>query len=136
MKNGPYELVIAPPEYPGKRYRDRYVYEHQLVWWQSTGQLVPDDCLVHHKNEQKRDNRIDNLELKNRAAHSSEHALERQPTRMTTYICGNCTKEVTVTSRLLKQRLRKAKCGLVFCSISCSSTKMGELGLITGRKKK
>jgi len=41
MKNGPYEMVIAPEEYPGRRYRNRYVYEHQLVWWKNTGKLVP-----------------------------------------------------------------------------------------------
>ena len=64
MKNGPYELVIPPPEYPGKRYRGRYAYEHRVNWWRKT-KKNPDDfdgLIVHHKNDKKRDNSPDNLE--------------------------------------------------------------------------
>lgn len=27
VRNGPYEMVVAPAEYPGTRYRGKYVYE-------------------------------------------------------------------------------------------------------------
>lgn len=77
MKNGPYELVLAPLNFPGKKYRGRYVYEHHLVWWIETEQLVPEGFLLHHKNEDKRDNRKDNLELKSRGVHSAEHSRGR-----------------------------------------------------------
>lgn len=75
MRNGPYELVIAPAEYPGKKYRDRYVYEHHLVWWKATGE-VPDYQVgnIHHKNGDKRDNRVENLERISRSRHSVLHA--------------------------------------------------------------
>ena len=77
MKNGPYELVIAPPDYTGVKYRGRYVYEHHLVWWKNTGQLVPPGHLLHHKDDDKRRNVFENLELKPRGTHSTEHNLRR-----------------------------------------------------------
>ena len=75
MKNGSYELVEAPVDYPGRRYRNRYVYEHHLVWWENTGQLVPVGSVVHHKNGCKRDNQFQNLELKEHGVHTSDHRV-------------------------------------------------------------
>lgn len=76
MKNGPYELVVAPPGFPGKRYRGRYAYEHTVVWWQHTGEVPGPDETIHHKNENKRDNRFDNLERKTRSRHTRDHNLQ------------------------------------------------------------
>jgi hypothetical protein len=73
MKNGPYELVIAPADYPGKKYRGKYIYQHYLIWWQTTGQLVKSGHLIHHQNEQKRDNRFENLQEKERGKHTKDH---------------------------------------------------------------
>jgi hypothetical protein len=73
MRNGPYILVIAPDEYPGKRYRGRYAYEHHLVWWQNTGQLVPPGFDLHHKDEVKTNNVFQNLELKTHGGHVADH---------------------------------------------------------------
>ena len=33
MKNGKYILVKAPANYLGKKYRNKYVYEHILNYW-------------------------------------------------------------------------------------------------------
>ena len=74
VKNGDYELVVAPSDYPGTKYRGRYVYEHHLVWWRTTGETVPKGSVLHHRNEEKRDNRFANLELKDVAAHARGHA--------------------------------------------------------------
>jgi hypothetical protein len=77
MKNGPYELVIAPSDYPGKKYRGRYCYEHHLVWWQNTGTLPGPDELIHHKDEQKRRNVFDNLELMKKVGHAHHHGSKQ-----------------------------------------------------------
>jgi len=88
MKNGPYELVKVPATYPGRRYRNGlWAYEHVLVWWQNTDELPPPGFVVHHKNEQKRDNRFENLELKTRAEHTAEHNV-RTPVLLTCSYCG------------------------------------------------
>lgn len=50
-----------------------YAYEH-LVVWVSAGKPMPNpDDLLHHKNEDKTDNRIENLECITRVSHSISH---------------------------------------------------------------
>ena len=58
-----------------------YAYEHLIVWI-SAGRPPPrDNQTLHHKDENKRDNRIGNLELLTRGDHNSLHleAMERDP---------------------------------------------------------
>jgi hypothetical protein len=73
MRNGPYEMVVAPKGYRGKKYRGKYVYEHRLKAEQKIGRLLKDDEVVHHKNGVKRDNRMANLGVKTRAEHTRDH---------------------------------------------------------------
>ncbi len=50
-----------------------YAYEHLLVWY-SAGKIPPKaNELIHHKNENKSDNRLENLELKTRSSHNIHH---------------------------------------------------------------
>lgn len=71
MRNGPYILLKAPIDYPGKKYRGKYVYEHHLVWWKCKGELIDAEDVVHHINGNKHDNRIENLEKISRSDHTS-----------------------------------------------------------------
>jgi len=50
-----------------------YAYEHLVIWAAAGRPLPSQDELIHHKNENKTDNRLSNLELKKRIAHSVEH---------------------------------------------------------------
>ena len=77
MKNGPYELVVAPIDYPGKKYRGRYCYEHHLVWWQHHSAVPGVGDVVHHKDGNKRNNVISNLILMNGLAHLEMHGEEQ-----------------------------------------------------------
>lgn len=121
MRNGPYELVIAPADYPGMKYRGRYCYEHHLVWWQNTGEVPGPDELIHHENEQKRDNSFGNLRKKTRAAHTAEHTRERAPAPVDV-VCGNCGATFKLMPHFFRQRTKQSKRGALFCSISCSTT--------------
>ena len=57
-----------------------YAYEH-LVVWVSAGRPKPlSGYLLHHKNEVQSDNRLENLELKRRGDHNSEHLHSRKRT--------------------------------------------------------
>lgn len=112
MKNGPYELVVAPEDYPGFKYRGRYVYEHHLVWWKKTGQLVPDGHVVHHKNGKHRDNRFSNLELKTVADHSSEHA---EPAPTTTMVCAWCNEEFEREVRDVRSKKKNGQRNFFCC---------------------
>lgn len=123
MKNGPYELVPAPDNYPGRRYRDRYCYEHHLVWWQNTGELPGPDEVVHHQNGDGRDNRFENLELKTRSKHSEGHGKERS-VRMVRLKCPSCGVDFS-RQRRKTHLVKKEKGKATFCSRSCTSKLFG-----------
>ena len=89
MKNGEYILVKAPDNFPGKRYRDKYCYEHVLVFWQTYGILPKSNEVIHHKDGNKYNNDISNLELKTRSMHSTEHNILRKKTYVE-LICPGC----------------------------------------------
>lgn len=52
--------------------RKRQAYEHRLVWERHFGP-IPDGYHVHHKNGNKRDNSLENLELLPASEHHREH---------------------------------------------------------------
>lgn len=54
-----------------------YAYEHLLVWASAGRRLPRADELIHHTDEDKTNNRLDNLELKTRSEHARLHALNR-----------------------------------------------------------
>ncbi len=113
MRNGPYELVKAPPEYPGKKYRGKYVYEHHLVWWQHTGNVVRDGFLVHHVNEQKRDNRPENLQEITVAEHNAGH----NTIDCVSVLCFRCRVVFQLKPSIFRQRSKESD--RLFCGRSC-----------------
>jgi hypothetical protein len=112
MKNGPYILVISPSEYPGKKYRGRYMYEHHLIWWRKTGIVLPIGYNIHHKNENPHDNRFENLEMISRNTHASIHRPKTN--KFIALVCEWCkepfqrAKENVLTKK--KQRQTRFYC--------------------------
>ena len=126
MKNGPYELVIAPNDYPGKRYRDKYCYEHHLVWWENTGELPLITEEIHHKNSDKRDNRFENLEKLSKIDHRYLHGKISNVLNRKMFYCANCHKQFYLSGSEARTRLKaqrkirgdNASLGL-YCSQKC-----------------
>lgn len=58
--------------------RNGYAYEHLLVWVSAGYRRPLPGELLHHKNEDKTDNRLSNLDLMTRAAHNALHNAERK----------------------------------------------------------
>lgn len=124
MKNGDYILVVAPDWYKGKRYRKRYCFEHHLVWEQYNKRPVPDGYIVHHKDGNKFNNNIENLELMTRAEHTKLHGAQVLK-KIAIVKCPSCGKIFEKEARSLNFRT------LVFCSRQC----IGKFGYNTKHKK-
>lgn len=54
-----------------------YAYEHLLVWVSAGNQRPGRSEVLHHLNDDKTDNRIENLQLISRAEHNRLHNKER-----------------------------------------------------------
>ncbi len=50
-----------------------YAYEHLVIWCAAGNQRPPNGYLLPHKNEERTDNRLENLELLTRKAHNQQH---------------------------------------------------------------
>ena len=89
MINGDYILVVAPENYPYKKYRDRYCYEHILNYWLEYGE-IPEGNQIHHKDENKHNNNPNNLESLSAYDHKYIHA--KTGVTMVILKCPSCGK--------------------------------------------
>lgn len=114
MKNGEYNLAKAPEDYPGKTYHKGLIPEHHKVWWEETGELVEKDEVIHHKNEDKKDNRFENLEKMTLTEHNRLHSDGRQIAVLECPECGEIFEREKSQMFLSKPNQKSA-----FCDDSC-----------------
>ena len=124
MKNGPYSLVVAPADYPGKRYRGRYCYEHHLVWWLNTGEVISEGELIHHKDEDKRNNVFLNLEKMSKASHDAHHSnLPHQTPKLVSVVCFWCKTNFVLREWEYASRVKVNGHSDICCGRSCQVKK-------------
>ncbi len=121
MRNGPYTLLVAPKDYPGKKYRGRYVYEHYLVYWRIYKAIPLYGFELHHINGNHRDNRIENLKLVTSSEHRKIHGqLLKEKYRIKTE-CFVCRKHLLIAGNDFRFRMKKSKSKKSFCSRKCGA---------------
>lgn len=108
MRNGPYIMIKAPADYPGKLYRNKYAYEHRVVYWQNTGLVSDYNYTIHHINADKHDNHFENLELISRSAHAKEHGREVTIRCQVLLKCFGCACDFHRKGNQYRERLKRS----------------------------
>lgn len=109
-------VLIHYPEHPDSDSQG-YIREHRLAMEQSIGRRLEKDELVHHRNEQRDDNRIENLELISKGKHLSFHHTKPKP------IDSVLAKWYTVDHMTLVQIAEKS--GVHYTTVASRLKKMG-----------
>lgn len=65
---------------------------HHLIWENHYGKSIPEGCVIHHINNNKTDNRIQNLICVPKKIHDSFHSRHRTPETIEK-IRDSCTKK-------------------------------------------
>lgn len=76
MSKGGYVKVRVGKDHPLAD-PNGYAYEHLVVWCAAGNPRPEQGKILHHKNENKTDNRLSNLELLDRSAHTTLHNAGR-----------------------------------------------------------
>lgn len=129
ISKGEYNYAYVP-EHPNAT-KNGYVLEHRVVVENHLGRLLNCDEVVHHKDGNKKNNDINNLEVMNYLYHVKLHS-RRVGRKYVTLKCPECGKIFEIQKRQ-SFLSKKNKLNCSFCSASCRGkfSRKVQLGGIT-----
>lgn len=113
-ENGRYRVAYVP-DHPYS-WSTGYVLEHRVVMENHLGRILQDDEVVHHKNENTKDNRLENLELMSKSSHGRLHAPKATCIEVA---CAFCGKPLLLREKMVEMK-RRAGQREFFCSSVCN----------------
>lgn len=116
-KGGGYKYCRTNPPHPKANSKGLYPL-HRVLMENRLGRYLEGDEQVHHKDGNRDNNSIENLEVLSVREHARIHSLERQveDIKLTCPICG---ESFMVKPNLYRLRLKRSACGRLFCSRPC-----------------
>ena len=111
VKKGDYLYAVCKEHPNATQYG--YVLYHRVLIENKIGRLLRKDEVIHHKDENKMNNSLDNLEIMSAQEHSRLHASRGRSVKQIT--CPECGKLIYKEAR----QLHKSK-KMNFCSRSCN----------------
>jgi len=98
--------------------KDKTVLHHRFVMERHLGRPLTRSEVVHHKNGNRKDNCIENLELLTASEHAREHSKEKSVT-MSDLVCILCGKHFQRRTSDVENNKNHCKTG-PYCGKSCA----------------
>lgn len=113
-KGGGYQYCRTDPPHPRRNAKGLYPL-HRVLAENKLGRLLEPNEVVHHRDEDKKNDSPSNLEVKSRSEHSKDHAVLAELMRFT---CP-CGEEFELKPHRARTRLRQSLTGTLCCSRHC-----------------
>lgn len=101
------------------------VLEHRERMEMKLGRKLDSDEVVHHKDHDRKNNRLSNLEVISRSEHASHHNKQKGVS-VTIISCDWCGEEFERLTKRVKEN-RKKGITRAFCNNSCKSAFAGSI---------
>ena len=121
------------PNHPLADNRGR-VLQHRRIWFDRYGEM-PKDQIIHHKNGDRTDNRLSNLQLMSRGEHVFKHRLGTG--KVGQFQCSSCKRTFSRSLRVQKYCIRKGHrpCCSMRCAMILFHERCRETGYSKARRK-
>lgn len=103
------------PKHPKQNSNGLYPL-HRVLMENKLGRILKDGEVVHHKDEDKHNNDIANLEVMTNADHTGHH---HPVVALVNLVCP-CGKEFSEKPHMYRLRLKRSKRKVLYCSLVCS----------------